>query len=403
MKKYLKNFGVSNISKYYLLGFLLTALFPVSNWVFFFSEYMDIKTIGIIDGVAILIGILSEIPTGALGDMLGKRKTLMIGYGFTAAASIIIAAASTVTQFLVGNTLFFIGFSFISGSQEAMAYDSLLEKGKEEMFTKVSSVYGTISIVSLLLSMGIGGLAFRVSPRLPWVLTGIYMFIAFFISSSIKEPKMDSEHFSLKKYFKQLSSGLKTLLSLKLRKLILPILLLTGVIELGQGLVRQSTGAYFGYDGETFGYLLAGSTFVATLLVIKLEAITKKLGEYAFLLVLTAQVIMAYTIGYFTNNIYAGAIVVMMLVISGWVSKPLISIAINHKIESKNRATTISTLALLKQIPYIVLVLFFAQLADVENLKTLFLGIIVVLTVLSLIGVVVSRSVGIKDHKQIST
>lgn len=367
------------------------AIFPIPNWVFYFANYMDVQSIGMIDGVSILIGVVAEVPSGAFSDMVGKKRTLILGYLLLFFASIIIAFSTSIAAFFIGNSILFIGYAFISGAQEALAYDSLLEKGKEIFFAKVSSVYGVLSVAALLIAMAVGGFAYQLGPNIPWILYACSMLIAVIICITLTEPAVDSEVFSLKNYFKQMIRGINAIFSKDLRRYVILILLLSGVIELGQGVIRQITGAYFGFDGETFGYLLSVMTMIAILFVYRLDNLLKIFKESGLLILLLLIIVIAYLIAYITNSVGAGVVVFFLLSVAGRISAPLISVVVNHKINSKDRATSISTLSLLKQIPYILTVIFFANYITIINISSVYLIIVIVLSVLLLVGVIVNR------------
>lgn len=382
-------FGLSNIKKYYLLGITSMALFQVANWVFYFSEYMSIEKVGIIDGIAILIGIGAEIPTGALADMIGKKKSMMIGYLMMSTSCFVMFFAREVGFFLIGNTLFFIGFAFISGSEEALAYDSLVEVGKEKFFSKVISTHSVLGIMSLTAAQFIGGFLYSISSGLPFFAAGISTFIGFLIAITLTEPKVDTEKFSFKGYFIQFKSGFENLLSSRLLKFTILIFALLFVAELGQGFIRQSSAKYFGFNGSNFGYLLSFTTIVATIIIFQLDNINRKLKDLGMFIFLIISFVIAYTIAYLSNNIFSGVAVFTLIAISGRVSAPFVSLVVNHNIDSKNRATTISTVSLIKQLPYILVVMLIPQIAQETNISNLFLIMIGILITGLILGLVV--------------
>jgi hypothetical protein len=86
-----------------------------------------------------------------------------------------------------------------------------------------------------------------------------------------------------------------------------------------------------------------------------------------------------------------GALVFLLLMTTEKFAQPLISVIINDRVESKHRATTLSTVALLAQIPYILLMLMFAQIVESTTIRYLFAFIILIL-VLSLGWVIVNSA-----------
>ena len=67
----------------------------------------------------------------------------------------------------------------------------------------------------------------------------------------------------------------------------------------------------------------------------------------------------------YTNSLYAGAFVFVLLTISGSLTELWNSVILNAHVRSKDRATALSTLSFLVQIPYVLVVIVFAQ--SIEN------------------------------------
>ncbi len=68
-------------------------------------------------------------------------------------------------------------------------------------------------------------------------------------------------------------------------------------------------------------------------------------------------------------------------------AQPHISVIINSRIDSKHRATTLSTLALFSQIPYTILVLGFAYLTEPRSINILY-GVYLFISVILLYAVI---------------
>lgn len=69
-----------NISLVYILTALNYSWFWIAIWVLFYLRFIDYAGIGILESVMITTSFLGEIPTGAIGDLLGKKKTLILAF-----------------------------------------------------------------------------------------------------------------------------------------------------------------------------------------------------------------------------------------------------------------------------------------------------------------------------------
>lgn len=397
LKKYFPYFGVKNIAIYYLLAIFLNGWFVLPNWMFYFSTYLNKIEIGKIDGIAILAGILMEVPSGSISDLVGKKKTLLFGNFLIGLGCLSFILATNFTVFLAGNILTFIGFAFNSGSLEALAYDSLIESGKNDKYSIIISKYTFIATTTTIASTILGGLLYKFNPRYPFIAWLIFLIIAIFLIFLSREPKVDTIKVSLQNYFKQLSSGIRTLSSQRLRTFIVPIIFLYVFARLYQGIIRQSMAGHFGFNGETFAYLFGLTMIPAAFLSYKFDILVKKYGEKKLLLFILFTYLSAFTFALFANNFILGGTVFLFLMVAEYIAQPYISLIVNERIDSKYRVTTLSTLALISQIPYILLVLFAAHLTEVENIKSLYIFYFVGLLVVFLYSLFFVKKEKMKD------
>lgn len=380
MRQLFPSFGLKNIAIYYWLGLFLNGWFILPNWVFYFNLHINKIEIGWVEGVAVLVGILMEVPSGVLADLLGKRRTIIAGSLFLIASCLILINATQFIHFLIGNIVMFIGFSFQSGATEAFAYDSLKEKGKEANYDTIVGKHTSITIAATLLSTLVGGYLFSLNPSAPFVAWAIFLAISCVLLLFTTEPGVDTVKFNLNNYLKHLRSGVSTLFGARLRNILLPILAIPVIIKLYQGLVRQSMADYFGYTGETFGYLFALVSIPAIIISFRYSPIRQLLGSRGFLLIILGFYAVAFGVASVSTGLLVGGGIYLVINIMENLARPLISSLINERIDSKHRATTISTLSLFSQIPYVVLVSFFAVMTEPYLIDQLFLGYTIFLT-----------------------
>ncbi|MCQ2959227.1 MAG: MFS transporter [Bacteroidales bacterium] len=76
------------------------------------------------------------IPSGYFADVLGRKKTLIIGTVFAASGFFIYATIHNFWAFFIAEAIMGIGNSFISGTDSAMLYDSLQQSQNQEKYLK---------------------------------------------------------------------------------------------------------------------------------------------------------------------------------------------------------------------------------------------------------------------------
>lgn len=120
--------------------------------VFLISRGFSLWQVGLAEGIFHIVSLIGEIPSGMVADLIGRRRSLAIA-GLCGLISALLMAFST-TFFGVCVSMVFSSLScnFISGSDEAILYDSLLLCGKQDRYIPISASYNKIQTLGNLLS-----------------------------------------------------------------------------------------------------------------------------------------------------------------------------------------------------------------------------------------------------------
>lgn len=167
--------------------------------LFWQSHGLNLKQIMLLQSGFALTIFLLEIPTGYLADRWGRRNTLVLGCCFGVAAFVTYATGETFWRFLLAEILIGTGASLLSGTIEAMTYDTLLELGREREYRKIAGNQAFFEFNTEAISGILGGLLGAISLVLPLWLTAIPMALAVCTAASLEEPKrqklQESKHF----------------------------------------------------------------------------------------------------------------------------------------------------------------------------------------------------------------
>lgn len=79
---------------------------------------------------------LFAIPSGYFADVLGRKKTLVIGTVLAASGFLIYASIHSFWAFFIAEAIMGVGNSCISGTDSAMLYDSLQQSQNQEKYLK---------------------------------------------------------------------------------------------------------------------------------------------------------------------------------------------------------------------------------------------------------------------------
>lgn len=93
------------------------------------------------------VGILAEVPSGALADRFSRRGAVVAGGVLQAGGYVLWVALPGFTAFAAGFVLWGLGGALVSGAFEALLYDGLATVGAERVYT---AVLGRVTAAGLL-------------------------------------------------------------------------------------------------------------------------------------------------------------------------------------------------------------------------------------------------------------
>lgn len=348
--------NLRNIRLYYALNAADSAVFIAGNWIFYWQLFMTFGVLGVVDAIAFAYGLFMEIPTGALSDLIGKRWSvraamLMNGLGF-----LIMGLAENFWGLMFGYALFQTGIALYSGAGEALAYDTLKEHRLEHRWGQVTAANSTFALLTLVICSLIGIPMYAYAPNLPHVAWGVAFMVGFVLSLYLTEPNVGAEpvKFSLRAYTHQLMTGARQLVKPGLLPYFPLIFALPGVFFLySWGIVMPAVGINFGLDADGLAIFVSMVYVFVAIAVRSLPYIRRTWGDFAGLTAMSALMIIAL-FGMALPLGSAGVVVMFMMHLGGAISRAWMSVVINERTPSEIRATTISTMALIYKIPYVL-------------------------------------------------
>nr|WP_157599776.1 MFS transporter [Saccharomonospora xinjiangensis] len=93
-----------------------------------------------------VVGILAEVPSGAVADRFSRRGAMALGGLAQAAAYVLWTTLPGFTCFALGFVLWGVGGAFVSGAMEALLADGLAAAGAADRF---GEVYGQLDAIKL--------------------------------------------------------------------------------------------------------------------------------------------------------------------------------------------------------------------------------------------------------------
>lgn len=360
-----------NIKIAYALSFCKNSWFWLGTWIFFYLKFTNYAGIGVVETALIVSMTISEIPTGAIGDLLGKKKTLITSFVLQAFGIGIGGFAQNVYWLIVGVFIAGVGASFYSGIFEALVYDSLKQKGQQLQYEKVISNISTIGLIAPAICGVLGGFLYVYNFRLPFLLNAFFYTVGAIVCFLLIEPKIDSEKFSLSSFFRQTQVGLKELFKTKAVINQTIILISIGlVVVICDEMLNGFLGVEFKFSPQALGILWSAFYVVSAFVSQLTPFLKRRFADNTTLLLIGFSIAFSLLFSPWLGIILGGVSLFVRYSLQTLFYN-YSTIVINDNTESKNRATTLSTFNLLKNIPYVLSAYFLGSLADYYSAKSL--------------------------------
>jgi len=383
---------VKNVRLFYIINAGLSFWLVEAIWYFYWSRFANFSVIGIIFASLTLIWILLEIPTGAIADMFGRKKATVIGCASLFIGSIVLAGAQSYWYLIIGGLIQNVGRAFISGSLEALVYDTLKKNKEERWFDDVMAAKTRISIISYSISTLLGGFLYILYFRLAHIVTSFAHLLITYYSLKLKEIEVEKKpKQSLRNYLIQNLEGFRQLSVVSLRPYLFSILTIMVLFYLYDwGFSKPAMAVSFGYGPRGQAVIYTLMALVNTWLLGKLPLFRKRLGDFKGIISLNLLIGVGYMLSVL-NWGYIGILILLLIEISGALSEPWISTIVNRSINSQDRATTLSSLEFVSKIPFIFLIIISGNGIENQTLKQLHLMLGIIILFITLISIFINK------------
>lgn len=162
-------FKNSNVRLFLLFRVLFNARFYYPVFTVLFLDFgLSIEQFATLNTIWAATIVLLEVPTGALADTLGRRNLLRISSVLLLLEIILICFLPIDNNFIVfwalvvNRILSGAAEAFASGADEALAYDSLAEKGQADLWPNVLEVLMRYQSIAFVFALIIGSFVYDV-------------------------------------------------------------------------------------------------------------------------------------------------------------------------------------------------------------------------------------------------
>jgi len=382
---------MNEIRKLYLFTFFRSFTVFASVSVAFYNSnglsYFEIMLLQSVYAVAIAV---LEVPSGMLSDMIGRKKTLVVGSLAFAIAYSCGAFGAGLLMFGLMQIFAAVGQSCYSGTFLALMYEDVehdrsITKSPNAIFSNLQ----VINLISVLLAALTSVIVVKhISMRATYFITVFMYLLTFVVSLGLKEKQhtcVKKESYSLKGYFSIFREGIQTIAKCGFRILLIDMIVFVCfsnvVLYLQQPLLldRAFPVAYFGIVSVII-------TITTTVALKVFGVLEKRIKQPKRLLsILTMAVIAVLLSNIVIKNSFWVIMTFSVLAIVMRVREIFIMTEVNRQISDSSRATVLSIVSAIEMIGIAVLS---AVIGYCENISLDFSIVVVSLTMLSFYGII---------------
>lgn len=386
-------FSFLNIRLFIAFRLLFNARFYYPVFTVLFLDYgLTLEQFAILNTVWALTIVCAEVPSGALADIIGRKKLLVL------TAALMIVELSLIafvplgnsnlifTVFLLNRILSGLAEAMASGADEAIAYDTLVEQGNPLDWPRVLSVQMRVRSIGTIISVSLGALIYdssainkilaffgsntvltqHVTMRFPLYLTLILGILAFIAVCMLVEPKQEHDEtgYSIAAATTKTLQAGRWILSTPFA---LAIILIAMCYDHTLRMIVTMTSQYFrqiGLPDASFGLIGAGMAV--------LGLVTPRIAEHmADRYSATKNMVITGSIGFIglcgltTFSVYTGLLAMACIFTGLTLTSFFTSHYLNSITASKMRATVLSFKGLAFNLTYGTIGILFAMLMTV--------------------------------------
>lgn len=343
--------ATQTIGLYYLLSGLnrLGYTFIFATYaIFLMKRGMSLFDLNAINSVYFLVVIFAEIPTGAVADVYGRRKSFLVAAALYSAAMFVYYLSHSFTGFCLAEIMAALGATFWSGTFQAWLVDRLKSQQHEKplfpIFARVSQIELGAGILG---SLG-GGYLADYSLAANWLVSGgIFITCGLLAAIFMKEEYLVSKTKALSVSVAGYGTIVRTSLRISLKNPTIRFLVLLGMaLWLAEQGPNMQWQPFFKKDllaNSGLGWINSGIS-VAMIVGAQLAGLLVTLWKDERRAIVFSALMMATAIGLagLMKSFHAALGIFLTFEILRGAYKPMTDTLINREIPSRERTTILS-------------------------------------------------------------
>jgi len=303
---------------------------------------VSLPQIYVIEALCVIWFVPLEVPTGALADLIGRKKTVFAGMCLITIETVLFAIADSPALVWTANLTWVLGASLISGADTSLIYDTLIFLGRESEFKQVHSRARSIRFAVVAIASVFSGFLAEVHIRLPMTIDILVLSAGCMVSFFFVDPPVAKhQKFSYRAHLQIMKASVKFVIGSARVRWTISFVTLIGVAS---KVWFFSYNPYFELVGLplwAFGLMFCPMNIVASLGSYLFARLSGRVSDEISVIAMIAFVAVPILV---MGSVVMKLSVLLILVqnLARGYMDPFVGHFLHQHLESENRATVVS-------------------------------------------------------------
>lgn len=164
------------------------AVFFLPVFYLYFEQRLAVDQVIALEAVYYLSGMVFEVPSGVASDRFGRKPTLVLAAVLQAIGALLVFSGDSFAAFALGQALLASSWSFVSGTDTALLYESLKATGRAQDQLRYEVALSRAGLGALSAAAFLGGLLGTVHLGSAYLATAALSGLAAWFALGLAEP-----------------------------------------------------------------------------------------------------------------------------------------------------------------------------------------------------------------------
>jgi MFS family permease len=187
----------ANIPRYFVYTALKGFGFGLlgAMWVIFLTQQrgLSLAQASLVDVMFFVAAAFGEVPTGIVADRFGRKISLIAGSALLSVGILGWTFAPTLPFIMLSYFGMGVGFTFLSGAEDALFYESVQLAGRADDYARLVGRAGAVMLGALAMGSAASGLLASINLVAPMLVCGLSLLVMLGIVLTLKEPQTKAQ------------------------------------------------------------------------------------------------------------------------------------------------------------------------------------------------------------------